>query len=263
CIDQNIGVPCRRDDTKAGGRGVMGSRREHAFAISEQQIEPVEYRTNLTKGLLGFVPVYENIADSAENHGSFVTRPVPVSVIEVTRGQLAGRDLAKCRHFAAAARHRTWTAWMKMTTARRIERRRPLAPDFVQWLPLPADLRHRCQQQLGVGVGRRSKKQSPLRDFDDAAEIHDRNAVAQSLDRAEIVADEQVRDIAALAQLGEQIEDLRLDRHVQCRYGLVANKDLGSHRERARNPDALTLSAGELVRPASCKPDVEAHTVEQ
>ncbi len=51
-------------------------------------------------------------------------------------------------------------------------------------------------------------------------------------------------------QVLEQVDDLRLDRHVERGHRLVGDDELGVDRERARDADALALAAGELVRVA-------------
>ena len=48
----------------------------------------------------------------------------------------------------------------------------------------------------------------------------------------------------------EQVDDLRLDRHVQSRDRLVQHDHPRVQRQRARDADSLTLPAGELVREA-------------
>ena len=68
------------------------------------------------------------------------------------------------------------------------------------------------------------------------------------LDHAEVVADEEIGEPEVAAQLHEEIQDLRLDRHVERGDGLVAYQELGLHGERARNADSASLPAGELVR---------------
>jgi hypothetical protein len=49
-------------------------------------------------------------------------------------------------------------------------------------------------------------------------------------------------------QLHQQIDDLRLNRHIQRRHRLVAHDQPGIERQRTRDPDALALPARELVR---------------
>ena len=77
------------------------------------------------------------------------------------------------------------------------------------------------------------------------------DAVGDMLDHAEIVADEQVGEVELPAQLHEQVEHLRLDRDVERGDRLVADQELGLHRERAGDADAGALAAGELVRIAA------------
>src|SRR6185503_12599981 len=49
------------------------------------------------------------------------------------------------------------------------------------------------------------------------------------------------------AQVGEQVEHLRLHRDVERRHRLVADQQLRAERERARDADALALAAREAV----------------
>ena len=64
-------------------------------------------------------------------------------------------------------------------------------------------------------------------------------------------------------QLGEQVDDLRLDRDVQRRHRLVAHHELRPQRQRPRDADALALSAGELGGEAVVVLGVEAHELHQ
>ena len=63
--------------------------------------------------------------------------------------------------------------------------------------------------------------------FDDAAEIHDGDLVADVLDHAEVVRDEDVAQLELLAQVFQQVDDLGLDGHVQRAHGFVADDELG------------------------------------
>ena len=51
-------------------------------------------------------------------------------------------------------------------------------------------------------------------------------------------------------QILQQVHDLRLDRDIERRDRLVANDQFGFCRECPCDADALTLTAGEFVRPA-------------
>src|SRR5690606_5842501 len=57
--------------------------------------------------------------------------------------------------------------------------------------------------------------------------------------------------------------DLRFHRNVECRHGFVADDQSGFGRERPRDPDALTLSAGEFVRQAVRCAARQAYLVKQ
>src|SRR5712671_1158308 len=107
--------------------------------------------------------------------------------------------------------------------------------------------RDRRQQRLGVGVERVVEELVARRQLDDAAEIHDRDALAQMPYDREVVGDEQVGQAEPFAQILEQVDDLGLNRHVERRHGLIADDELRLHRERPRDPDALALAARHLV----------------
>jgi hypothetical protein len=84
--------------------------------------------------------------------------------------------------------------------------------------------------------------------LDDPARVHDRHVVGLLGDDAEVVRDEEQRHAAALPQRAEQLEDLRLDRHVERRRRLVGDQHARLARDRDRDHDALAHAAGELVR---------------
>ncbi len=56
------------------------------------------------------------------------------------------------------------------------------------------------------------------RDLDDAAEVHHRDARRDVLDDREVVRDEEVREAEAALQVLQQVDDLRLHRHVERRH---------------------------------------------
>ena len=62
--------------------------------------------------------------------------------------------------------------------------------------------------------------------------------------------DEQVRQPHALLQIVQEVDHLRLNRHIQRGDRLVADDELRFDGERAGNADALALAAGKLVREA-------------
>ena len=64
----------------------------------------------------------------------------------------------------------------------------------------------------------------------------------------EIMADEQIRHTRSLADVGEQIEDLSLDRYVERRHGFVEDDQARLRRKRPRDRNALALSARKRTR---------------
>ena len=63
-----------------------------------------------------------------------------------------------------------------------------------------------------------------------------------------IVRDEEIGEMPLALQPLHQIENLRLDRHVERRDRFVGDDEVGIGGERAGDADALLLAAGELVR---------------
>ena len=92
---------------------------------------------------------------------------------------------------------------------------------------------------------------SVVRQLDQLADVHHRHPVADVLDHAQVVGDEQVGQAELLLQVLQQVEDLRLDRDVQRRDRLVADDQLRVQRQRAGDADALPLAAAEGVRVAA------------
>ena len=100
-------------------------------------------------------------------------------------------------------------------------------------------------------------------DLDDLAEVHDRDPVGDVADDGEVVGDEQVGQPEVRLEPLEQVDDLRLDRHVEGADRLVADDDLGLDGERPGDADALALAAAELVRIALDERGVETDQLEQ
>src|ERR1700759_1512807 len=88
-----------------------------------------------------------------------------------------------------------WATRVKGTTARRRERTWDVT---VQQHPnaslLRVDLGHGRAQRLGVGVKRMRPQALAGHQLDDAAQIHDRNLMADVLDHFQVVRDEQVAE---------------------------------------------------------------------
>jgi hypothetical protein len=83
-------------------------------------------------------------------------------------------------------------------------------------------------------------------DLDDAAEIHDRDPVAEELRRREVVGDVQVREIEVPLEREHQLQDLRPDAHVEHRYGFVGDEQDGVEDDRPGDHRPLFLTAGQI-----------------
>ena len=84
--------------------------------------------------------------------------------------------------------------------------------------------------------------------LDLASGVHDEHAVGDVGDDAEVVRDQDDRRAEPLADVAHQVEDARLDRHVERGRRLVGDEHLRVARERHRDHHALPHAAGELVR---------------
>ncbi len=72
----------------------------------------------------------------------------------------------------------------------------------------------------------------------------------QMLHHPEVVGDKQKRDAAVVAQVGKQIDDLRLNRRIEGQDGFIGDDKIRVEDQRPGNTDPLTLAAGKLMREA-------------
>ena len=82
----------------------------------------------------------------------------------------------------------------------------------------------------------------------DLARAHDEHLVRDIRHDGQIVADEE-EGLAGGSALGEQLEDLRLDRRVQGGRGLIRDEDLRSRCDGRRDERSLAQPTGQLGRP--------------
>ena len=75
--------------------------------------------------------------------------------------------------------------------------------------------------------------------------------------------DEQHGEPEGLLQVLDQVQHLRLHRHVQRRDRLVRDDEFRLDGERAGDADALALAAGEFVREAASMLRVQPHAPQQ
>ena len=63
--------------------------------------------------------------------------------------------------------------------------------------------------------------------------------------------DEHIGQSSLLLKILKQVQDLRLNGNIQCRYRLIADDEFRIQRERSRDTDSLTASAVQLMRISS------------
>jgi hypothetical protein len=104
------------------------------------------------------------------------------------------------------------------------------------------------QQPARVGVLRPPKTcaVAPASTISPCVITQTRSAIWRTI--AEVVGDQQQRHAEPILQLAHQLQDLRLDRHVERGGRLVGDQDVGLVGDRHRDHDALALPARELVR---------------
>src|SRR6476659_2001145 len=152
---------------------------------------------------------------------------------------------------------------MEVAPAWRGERRRDLTADRGVAAVARVDARHFLDERDGVGVVGRGVDLRRGTRFHYAPQVHDHDPVGDVADHAQVVADEQVRELQLLAQPDEEVQHLRLDRDVEGRDRLVADQESWVHRERACDADAAALPPGELVREAAHEARVHADPLQR
>ena len=107
--------------------------------------------------------------------------------------------------------------------------------------------RRSAEQHLGVGVLRVLENLLGLALLDDLAAIHNDDVVRDIADRLDVMADEHHGQAELLFKVGQQVQNLRADRNVQSRGGLVGDDGIGVQRQGTGNCDALALAARKLA----------------
>ncbi len=136
-----------------------------------------------------------------------------------------------------------------------------MVPRRLAALRLAGD-RNAGEQPARVGMARRSKNFCRRAGLHHLASVHDDDARGDARDDAEIMRDEHQPHMEFALQLGEQMQDLRLDRHVERGGRLVGDDQIGPAHQRHGDHDALAQAARELVRvlaqALACRRDADA-----
>src|ERR1700744_3686108 len=166
----------------------------------------------------------------------------------VTR-DLTAIHFTQLRLFAAATIDHVRAALMERATRRGIQRRRHFALqlDLDRAVRLE-DRRRGRHQRARVRMARLREDALLVAELRDTAEVHDHHVVGDMLDHRQVVRDEHVTRLELILQIHEQVQDLRLDRHVERGHRFISDEDLRIEDHRARDRDTLTLAAGEHMR---------------
>ena len=98
--------------------------------------------------------------------------------------------------------------------------------------------------------------------LDDRAPAHHGDLLGDGSDQRQVVRDEEQAELHLTLQLGDQVDDRRLDGDVERRGDLVADEQRRLGDERARDRDALALAAAQLVRVPRHDEGTQPHTLE-
>ena len=99
------------------------------------------------------------------------------------------------------------------------------------------------QQSLRIGMARCLEQIGCLIALDHTPQIHHHHLARHMFHNSQIMADKHIGQFEVAAQLIQQIENLRLHRHIQRRCRLVANHNARFQNQRAGNGHTLALPA--------------------
>ncbi len=162
--------------------------------------------------------------------------------------RLRGAGVHQLGPLDAAALEHARAARIEGAAARNGVQARHGAVDLVELLAVHRHVGNGGHQAGRVRVRRLVDDLVHRADLGDAAGVHHRHAVAGLGDHAHVVRDQHHRCAALTAHALEQLDDLRLDRHVERGGRLVGHDQLGLGRQRQRDHHALAHAARELVR---------------
>jgi hypothetical protein len=139
---------------------------------------------------------------------------------------------------------------VKPTAAGKADRARLFALENF-WLATPRSSRTRHGRHIEQGACIRMQQLAPeglaRGALHDPTKIHDDDPVRDVLDDCEIMRDEEILNVQAIAKIGQNIDHLRSHGHVERRHRLVADDEFRARRKRSRNAYVLPLAARKLV----------------
>jgi hypothetical protein len=94
--------------------------------------------------------------------------------------------------------------------------------------------------------------------FDEFTVFENRDLIADVFDDGEIVGNEEVGEVKFFLEVHQKVDDLGLNRHIECADWFVADDELRFDGEGASNADTLALASAEFVGEAAGVGRVEA-----
>ena len=98
------------------------------------------------------------------------------------------------------------------------------------------------QQGLGIGVQGALVELIAISELHYFTQIHDGHPVTDVFHNTQVVGYEQVGQVEFFLQILKEINDLGLDRNIECGYGFITDDELGVEGQGPGNTYALTLS---------------------
>ena len=144
----------------------------------------------------------------------------------MTRHEMSWRHLVHDRRHLLADVRAITAAGMKFAAGRRLDRawNIPFQNDCFT-VVIQIRRRNRRKQCLRIWMGRMRIKLLCRSQLYHIAQIHHADTVADVLDNAQVMRNEQIGQVFLLLQIQKQVDHLRLNRNVQRRNGLVANDE--------------------------------------
>jgi len=147
-----------------------------------------------------------------------------------------------------AFRRRIRAARTKVTSAGQVGERRRHALDGLEPLARRCIAGNRAQQAAGVRMARHAEHVHGRALFDNAPGVHDAHAIGESGNDRQIVGDPDQRGTGLGGELLHLVQDLSLDRRVECGRGFVGDDQVRPVQERDGNGHSLPHAARELMR---------------
>src|SRR5437762_1456324 len=173
-------------------------------------------------------------------------------------------NLSQWWFFDLAAVYRDGTTRVKSASGRRINRCRHIAFENDSVL-LRSGIGNRngAQESLCVRMFWRKTNLCACSYFDQLPQIHDTDARGDVFDNRNGVRDEQVGQPKLLLEIGEQVDDLRLNRNVQSGDRFTGHNQFRLQRQRSSDADSLPLPAAELMRIPIHHRRIQSHRLQQ